>query len=148
MEYTKEAMKQLVDKLEEQGVISQREKEEVEIQKIYDFTKTNLWKELKNAKVIEREKPFYMYLPISEVYEEDIEESILVQGVIDLYYITNQGELVLVDYKTDRVKTREELVLKYQKQLELYQRALERALGKKVDKVIIYSVYLKEEIKC
>lgn len=147
VEYRKKTIEELVERLQRQGIISQKQKEEIEIQKIYDFTKTRVWEELKTATVIEREKPFYMNVKANEIYEEGIEESILIQGVIDLYYITKQEEVVLVDYKTDRVKTKEELLAKYQKQLQLYQRALEKALGRKVDRTIIYSVYLNEEIK-
>ena len=74
-------------------------------------------------------------------------KSILVQGIIDLYYIDEKDNLVLVDYKTDFVQNENELVEKYSKQLEFYQRALEDALGKKVWKKYIYSVYLGKEIE-
>lgn len=73
----------------------------------------------------------------------------MVQGIIDLYYINQKNEIVLVDYKTDYVEKGKEntLVEKYEKQLELYQKALEEALNKKVDKKYIYSVYLGKEIE-
>ena len=35
---------------------------------------------------------------------KDLEEKILVQGIIDLYYINQQDELILVDFKTDYVE--------------------------------------------
>ena len=72
------------------------------------------------------------------------DENILVQGIIDLYYISKDDELVLLDYKTDYVeKGKENLLLdKYKKQLEIYKDALESALDRKVDKTFIYSVYL------
>ena len=73
------------------------------------------------------------------------DENILVQGIIDLYYISKDDELVLLDYKTDYVeKGKENLLLdKYNKQLEIYKDALESALDRKVDKTFIYSVYLE-----
>ena len=82
------------------------------------------------------------------MYECNSDEKILVQGIIDLYYITKQGEIVLVDYKTDYVPENDEnyLIEKYKGQLNLYKRALEQALGKKVDKTYIYSTYLDKEI--
>ena len=72
----------------------------------------------------------------------------MVQGVIDLYYINEQNKLILVDFKTDYVEDRNEQILvdKYNIQLELYKRALEDALQRKVDKVYIYSTYLEKEI--
>ena len=78
------------------------------------------------------------------IYELD--ENILVQGIIDLYYIDKDDKLVLVDYKTDYVDNgkEDELVEKYRKQLELYERALEKALHQKVDRVYIYSTWLNK----
>ena len=68
------------------------------------------------------------------------------QGIIDLYYINENDELVLVDYKTDYVENGKEaeLIHKYNKQLELYKNALEESLNRKVNKVYIYSVYLEK----
>ena len=76
----------------------------------------------------------------------ELEENILVQGIIDLYYINKNNELVLVDYKTDFVQNENELIEKYKVQLELYKTALEEALQRKVDKVYIYSTQLEKNI--
>lgn len=77
------------------------------------------------------------------------DENILVQGIIDLYYIDKDGRLVLVDYKTDYVEPgkENELVEKYKEQLYLYRDALEMALNRKVDRMLIYSLYLNESIE-
>ena len=66
-----------------------------------------------------------------------------------MYFINENGQVVLVDYKTDYVENGNEfeLVEKYKNQLDLYKQALENALGTKVDKVYIYSVYLDKEIE-
>ena len=69
------------------------------------------------------------------------------QGIIDLYYINKEDELILVDYKTDYIKNDIELIGKYKIQLELYKKALEGALNKKVDRVYIYSTCLNKEIE-
>ena len=55
----------------------------------------------------------------------------------------------MVDYKTDYVENGKEddLVDKYKKQLEIYKKALEQALGRSVDKCFIYSVYLEKLLK-
>ena len=76
-----------------------------------------------------------------------------VDGLVKEYncpvYINENDEIVLVDYKTDYVEKgkEEELVKKYKKQLELYSRALEEALGKKVSKCWIYSVWLEKLVE-
>lgn len=102
---------------------------------------------MKKAKKVNKEKPFYINIPAKELYEEDVPEKILVQGIIDLYYINEKDELVLVDYKTDFVQREEELKEKYKTQLLLYKKALEEALCKKVDSIYIYSTFLGKEIE-
>ena len=114
---------------------------------ILTFTKSKIWKSMKTAKEIQKEKPFYLNISAKEIYQEEVEEEILVQGVIDLYYINENNQLVLVDYKTDFVKEEKQLIDKYKKQLDLYQRALEEALNRKVEARFIYSTYLGKEIK-
>lgn len=115
--YDKLKVEDLVKNLENRGIISKKEREEIEINKIYNFTKTKIWEEMKEAKEIQKERPFYINISAKEIYEEDIDENILVQGIIDLYYITKNEKLVLVDYKTDRVNNEKELIYKYQEQL-------------------------------
>ena len=88
-----------------------------------------------------------MYLPANrknENYSKD--DNILVQGVMDLYYIDKDDKLILVDYKTDYVEkgNEKELIEKYKEQLNLYKEALEKALNRKVDKTMLYSTYLGE----
>ena len=114
-----------------------------------EFTKSKIWKNLKSAKEVYREKPFYINLKAADIYKEETEEEVLVQGIIDLYYIDKDEKLILVDYKTDFVKdkTGKELIDKYKEQLELYKMALEQALERKVDKILIYSTSLKKEIE-
>ena len=148
-EYTLQEIKDLINELELKQIITNKEARSISTYKILAFTKSTIWKELRKAKVVEKEKPFYINIPAKEIYNQEIEEDILVQGIIDLYYINGNDELVLVDYKTDYVEKGkdEELLNKYRKQLDLYKRALESALNRKVDKVYIYSVYLEKEIE-
>ena len=145
-EYTKEKIDELIENLLFKKKISSIEAENIDANKILNFTKSNLWKDVQKAKLVEREKAFYITIPIKEIYENDIDEDMLVQGIIDLYYINEEDELILVDYKTDYIQEKEELTEKYSKQLDLYKRALEEALNKKVSKVYIYSTCLNEEI--
>ena len=85
-------------------------------------------------------------MPADYIYNNGLKDEILIQGIIDLFYINEQDELILVDYKTDYVKDEEELLEKYNKQLELYEMALEQSLNKKVSKKYIYSTHLNKEI--
>ncbi len=72
-------------------------------------------------------------------------ETVLIQGVIDVFFYEND-EIVLADYKTDKVSCKEELITRYQTQLDYYQMALEQITGKKVKERYLYSFYLQEEI--
>ncbi len=103
---------------------------------------------MKNAKEIKKETPFYTYINTKEIYNTQNSENILVQGIIDLYYINQQNEVILVDYKTDYVEgSGEELIDKYKVQLEIYKKALEESLKEKVKHVYIYSIYLNKDIE-
>jgi len=146
--YTYDDVKQLVAQLEVKKIITAKEAEAININKVYQFTKSKIWTEMTQAKQVEREKPFYINIPAREIYKQDLDEMILVQGIIDLYYITAQNELILVDFKTDFVEDRNEQILidKYRTQLELYKRALESALRRKLDRVYIYSTLLEIKI--
>ena len=147
-QYTYNDVKALVEKLTLKNIITQKEADAINVNKVYQFTKSKIWKEMMRAKEVQREKPFYINIPAKEVYSQDLDEKLLVQGIIDLYYINEDDELILVDFKTDYVEDRNEQILinKYKTQLELYKRALESALAKKVTKVYIYSTYLEQEI--
>lgn len=149
VDYNLIKVKELINSLVEKQIITKIEADNINPFKILEFTKSEIWRELKTAKLIEREKPFYLNIPANTVYNEEIEETILVQGVIDLYYVNKNNELILVDYKTDYIEKNKkyELVNKYKKQLELYQEALEQSFNKKVSKKYIYSTCLGQAIE-
>ena len=86
-----------------------------------------------------REKPFVIDY-----------EGVLLQGIIDVFWIED-GRIILLDYKTDRVEKAEELVQRYQRQLELYAQALCRIFSTAERKIestesFIYSFRLDETI--
>ena len=147
--YTIEKIEELLEELEQKGIIATKQKEAVPKQKILAFAQSQLFKEIGRAKKTYKEQPFYINIPVNELYESKSNENILVQGIIDLYYITENEEIILVDYKTDYVPENKASYLKekYQSQLNLYKRALEQALGKKVTRAYIYSTYLNDSIE-
>ncbi len=140
-DYDLNEVNELILSLLNKKIITKKEAEAINPYVILEFTKTDIWKELKQSKNIQREKPFYINIPASEIYGEDTNEVVLVQGIIDLYYQNDKGEYVLVDYKTDYVEKgqEQELINKYKKQLELYKRALELSSKTKIAKCYIYS---------
>lgn len=150
-EYKEQDIKNLINELVNKEIILKEEAEQIPVTGLVKYVQSDLWKELKAAKEIHKEEPFYMLIPanrIDESYPKD--EKVLVQGIIDLYYINKNDELVLVDYKTDYVQKGEEqkLIDKYKEQLNLYKEALENSLGRKVNKVLIYSTQLGTVPNC
>ncbi len=98
--------------------------------------------------LLRKEQPFVMSLPASRVWPDtETEEPVLVQGIIDVFWEEEDG-IVLLDYKTDRVETPEELAQRYRAQLLLYADALDRSFsGKKVKEILIYSFRLNQMIR-
>ncbi len=110
---------------------------------IYAYISSPIGQRVKKAVMrgeARREQPF--------VFEYDRQ---LIQGVIDLYIIED-NKIVIVDYKTDRVrktKTGEaELVKRYSVQLDYYAKALSQLTGLEVKEKIIYSFALGKQINC
>lgn len=151
-EYNLQKIQELIEELKAKELISNAEAESINVNKLLEYTKSNLWEELKQAKEIHKEKAFYINVKASNLYEnisKENDENILVQGIIDLYYIDKDDKLVLIDYKTDYVEKGKENLLaeKYKEQLSLYKEALEKSLNREVEKMGIYSLYLNQFIK-
>ncbi|MFA6847643.1 MAG: PD-(D/E)XK nuclease family protein, partial [Lachnospiraceae bacterium] len=77
--------------------------------------------------------------------EYPADETVLIQGIIDAFFIED-GKIVIVDYKTDHVKTPEELTKRYRIQLDYYGEALGNMLKMEVGAKILWSFALEKEI--
>lgn len=148
-DYDNKVFSEEIKNLIEAGQISQEMADCIRYQDILNFLKSKIGIRMKKAAVsdvLKKEQPFVLGVDIKEIYPEDeTGETVLIQGIIDVYF-EEDGELVLVDYKTDFVNMPEELKDKYHVQLEYYAKALENLLGKKVKEKIIYSFRLQKEI--
>ena len=147
--YDKEKIEKLLQDLVLRKIMTENQMKAISREKILNFIKSDLFQEIQKAKQVFKEQPFYITIPVKQIYEKDIEENILVQGIIDLYCINEKDEIILVDYKTDYVPNKDEqyLIEKYEGQLELYKKAIERAVQQKVAHTYIYSVYLDKKIE-
>lgn len=148
MEPTIDNIKKFTKLLLDSGKIDINAYDAVAIKDIEAFAKSTLSARMKKAyqnKKLFREAQFVMGLPENEVYDNNENELVLVQGIIDVYF-EEENEIVIADYKTDRVKDEEELIKRYESQLIFYKKAVEQITGKKVKELIIYSVSLRKEI--
>ena len=129
--------------------MERKEAESVRVKDIWNFVEAPLGQRMKAAsekRLLFREQPFVIARKASELDPQwQCEENVLVQGIIDAYFIEDE-EIVLVDYKTDFVRRGEEqkLIDRYHVQLEDYAQALERMTGRKVKERYIYSFTLGE----
>lgn len=133
-------------------IITQEQKESINQSKIYAFFQLPIAQEMKAAYTqgkLHREKQFVMGVPANTLpIESQSTELVLIQGIIDAYYETTDG-LVLVDYKTDYIPygKLEEFTNRYRPQIDYYALALEKTLEKPVVGRYLYSFYLKKLIK-
>ena len=122
--------------------------------KLVVFLKTGLGKRMRDAALsgkMYRERQFITGFPAETLKSEysGCRDIILVQGIIDCCF-EEDGEMVIVDYKTDKVdEENAENILKarYSEQLKLYARAVEQISRVKVKECTIYSVSVNREIK-
>ena len=132
-----------------EGRLSSQWRESVSVSKIVRFLESDLAKRMAQSAskgLLRREQPFVLGLRASRLGGEFPDsEQVLIQGIIDVFF-EEEGKIVVADYKTDAVKTSEELVKRYQVQLDYYSEALMRLTGKEVTEKIIYSFALGREI--
>lgn len=129
------------------GYISKETSKLVSIEHVEKFTHSELFYELLRAKGIRRELRFNVMLPAIELSENEElrDKRVLVQGVTDCIYENDKGELILVDYKTDRVTEQnyiQVLTKRHKNQLTYYKKATELMFEKEVSRTLIYSVPL------
>ena len=143
-----------LDYMRSAGLVSEDEMALVSKQKLKKFCQSDLAKRMQAAQLeglLYREQPFVCQCSAKEALSgltEDEEDcSILVQGIIDVFFKEKDG-IVLMDYKTDRVDAPHELVLRYEKQLALYADAISKAYRQPVKEILIYSFYFNEVIAC
>lgn len=144
-----EQVKERIKQLTESGKLTLTAAETINAFQIYQFCTSNLCQRMlaaeKSGKLY-KEQPFVFARPAKEINAEyDSEQEVLIQGIMDAYF-EEDGQYVILDYKTDHVKTGEELVKRYEKQLQLYGQALEQITGKKVKELVLYSFCLGKEI--
>ena len=144
--YTQASLTKELDALVTKGTFTEEERNLLSDTSLYKFFSSNLGKRLINAKRIERELPFSMLFDGKRVYDSlEDGENLFLQGIIDTAF-EEDGEWVLVDYKTDRVKSGEDLIKRYKIQMDLYKEALQRLTGMPVKACYIYSFRLHDAI--
>ena len=142
--------------------ISQRTASILDVNKIKSFFKSQLYRDLLCADVVHRELHFRMFRPASDFTQNDdikqlsSDKMIFVQGSIDLVVKTKDGQLILCDYKTDRIdreligdrsRLSDEMRKRHGHQLEQYKYASQKIFGKAPDKIVLFLLSIGECIE-
>ena len=141
---TLDQIKNEVNRLVQTGRIDKKALEILDYNKLYEMANSDVINQMRTADIVKKEQAFSYLLKAKEVREEyEGEEEVLIQGVIDSFFIDDSG-ITIIDYKTDYVDKADitlgiqKIKDRYAKQLELYSMALEGITGKKVVNKYIY----------
>ncbi len=144
---SEEEIKEQIAEMVNKNHLTQDEAECVDVKKIGRFLKTNMGKSIVSAEKVEREVMFGINIPAKEAesnYTGD--ETIMLQGVIDCVIISD-GEITVLDYKTEHITSKEEVAEKYKIQLYYYARAAELIYSLPVKKCYLYLFETEEVIE-
>lgn len=119
----------------------------VSLPKIRHFLEQELayrmWRAFEQG-LLYREQPFVLGIDAKRLDQDLPEgEKVLIQGIIDVFFIEN-GEIVLLDYKTDVIDSLQALWNRYSVQIQYYEEALTKLMQLPVKERILYSFYLEE----
>ena len=134
-------VERVVDELQEKGVLSPAQAAMVDCKKIAGFFESPMGQRLKNAVRRENEFSFYTKASAVEIYGEGTLGEVLLQGTIDCFFVESDGRTVLLDFKTDVVKSKEaakKAARRYDVQMKYYKKALEEILEASVDECCLY----------
>ena len=146
----KDSFKEQLDYMKEINALSEEEALRISEFKLKKFMDDDIARRMSQAALkgsLYKEKPFVFGSNGKELFNDSdsSDELILVQGIIDVFFQEDDG-IVLLDYKTDRVDEDSALVLRYEKQLQLYKSAIEKAYNVPVKEILIYSFSLDKII--
>ena len=146
-----ERLKNRLEEFLQRETISLRLTEEyakaVSLPKILNFLEQELayrmWRAQEQG-LLYREQPFVLGIDAKRLDPDLPEgEKVLIQGIIDVFFIED-GEIVLLDYKTDVIDSMEALWNRYNVQIQYYEEALTKLMQMPVKERILYSFYLEK----
>ncbi|MBC8569247.1 helicase-exonuclease AddAB subunit AddA [Zongyangia hominis] len=140
-----QAPEEEIERLTRLQFISEQEAKWVDPEKVRRFFASGIGKRMLASPRLMREYRFLGEVSAQVAGGEEDEEPIAIQGVMDCLFYEGD-EVVIVDYKTDRVQAPEELCERYEGQLSLYEQIARQRLGCKVKEKVIYSFHLNREI--
>ena len=131
------------DRLVNMALLTPEQGEVVDLGRVRNFLESPLGQRVLSSSQVEKERRFTAVLSSGLLGEEagDTGEEVILQGAVDCTFIED-GKLHVIDFKTDRVETMEDLWERYAPQLRLYGTAMEEVSGSQVGELILYSTWL------
>ena len=147
-EPNEQSVREQIEKLRAQRKLTDEQANAVDVRAIVRFLRSDLAARIRKSKQVEREYRFSLLRPVRDFSSLDADDSVLLQGVVDCFF-EEDGELVVVDFKTDHVLRAQldERAEHYRPQLEAYSMALTRVMGKKVKEKVLYFFSAGEEVR-
>ena len=142
-ENAKEDIEAEISRLVDNSYLSALQAASLNREKLCGFFSSDFAKRMFESDAIYREIKVASFVKASELEQTQYEDEILVQGIADCVFEEN-GELVLVDYKTDYVSSEEELLDLYKNQIAFYKKAVSKSLNKPVKEAMLYSFCLEK----
>lgn len=134
----------ILDGLKNQGVLTEAEMSAIDEAVIARFLKSSLCRDIVRADKVYKEYSFIMPFDSSKLFGGN-SETIMVQGIIDCLYKAD-GEYYVVDYKSDYYSSAAEIADRYRVQLAVYVDAVEKKIGKRPVKCMLYMLRTGEII--
>lgn len=132
-------------RLEDAGIITKEERSAVKTSEIQGFLDSSVARRAAAAKEVFREFPVFTTVNLTGFENPEPNDLSFVQGIADMFFVEN-GEIVLVDYKTNRNTSAEKLRKEYEGQLKIYKKALEEMMGERVKECVLFGFSLGKEI--
>ena len=143
-----EEVEQEIARLREKNFLSERQTKAVNCEAIVKLFNSPLGERIRRADAVHREFRFSLLCDASELMNSAAGEEILLQGVVDCCLEEN-GELVIIDYKTDHISSDADLLQKkelYSSQVKAYSLALSRIFSMPVKETVLYFLSVGKEI--
>ena len=147
-EPNEQSVRAQIEAMREQRKLTDEQAKAADVHAIVRFLRSDLAARIRKSKQVEREYRFSLLRPVRDFSSLDADDSVLLQGVVDCFF-EEDGELVVVDFKTDHVSCAQldERAEHYRPQLEAYSMALTRVMGKKVKEKVLYFFSAGEEVR-
>ena len=144
------SLNEQLDTMKRGHLITEEQSEMINVDGLQEFLDSDVALRMHRAAVSDKlwvEQPFVLQELPKNILQDAKEElePVIVQGIIDVFF-EEDGKIVLLDYKTDKVDSGDELVKRYKAQIDLYAKAIEKWSHLKVKEKLLYSFCLKDVV--